>query len=121
MPSVVIPIEFNLSPVPVNLCISRRDSFPFGFTLSQSGSPINLTSSTFLFTVDTAADGSGTQLFQISNSNALTTDGVITFTPSVVDLTQNPQTSFYDIQWTDPSANVRTVIKGSFRFDPDIT
>ena len=120
MPTTVAALELNLAPVPVNLCITRRDSFPFGFVLEQDGSGIDLTGTSFLLTVNPDADGSGADLFAIAESNVLTTDGVVQFTPSVVNLTQTPAVYYYDVQWTD-GAEVRTVVNGTFTIGDDIS
>ena len=120
MPTVLTPIDFNLSPVPVNLCMTRRDSFPFGFVLSQGGAVIDLTGGSFAFNVNAAPDGSGSAIFAIANSNTLAADGIVTFTPSVLNTTQVVGTYFYEVAWTDATANIRTVINGTFRIDPEV-
>lgn len=111
----------DLFPVTVNICISRRDSFVYGFLLEDANGPINLTGSSFLHTVNPAADGSGADLFAKAEFNTLDATGLVQFLPSVVDLTQPPAIYFHDIQWTDAASRVRTVIKGTYEIGPDIS
>lgn len=112
-------VELDLSPVPINISITRRDSFPFGFVLQQDGAPIDLSGTTFKLAVNPAADGSGIDLFEIAQSNTPGDDGVVEFTPSIADLTQDPATYFYDVQWTD-TGEVRTLVNGTFTIGADI-
>lgn len=111
----------DLDPVIVNICITRRDSFVYGFILEDEDGPIDFTGSSFLHTVNPAADGSGADLFAAPENNTLDATGLIQFLPSIVDLTQPPAIYFHDIQWTKPTAEVRTVIKGSYTIGQDIS
>ncbi len=121
MPTVVATINFNLLPQPIDLCITRRDSFPFGFLLEQDGAPVDITNNTYLLTVDTADDGSGTQFFQISENNTPGTAGFVEFLPSVTNMTQAPGDYFFDVQQTTVGGQVRTIAKGKFQIAKDIT
>ncbi|HUT76453.1 MAG TPA: hypothetical protein VM285_02140 [Polyangia bacterium] len=114
-------VVVDLSPVCINLKLTRRDSFPISFTLTQIGAPVDVTGSSFLFTVNTAEDGSGTELFQKTNTNTPDTTGVATFEPTTTDLNQTPSEYFYDVQWTDAAASVRTVVLGTLEIVADIT
>jgi hypothetical protein len=122
MATTIVPITLNLLPQPLDICITRKDAFTFGFELTKDGSPIDLTDDTFLLTVNEAADASGAELFQLSESNTPDATGIVTFLPSVVDLTQAPATYFFDVQRTaSPSGEIRTIIKGEFVISADIT
>ncbi len=121
MPTIVATINFNLLPQPIDICITRRDSFPFGFLLEQDGAPVDISGNTYLLTVDTADDGSGTEFFSISENNTPDTAGFVEFLPSVVDLTQAPGDYFFDVQQTTGGGQVRTIVKGKFQIAKDIT
>ena len=111
----------DFRPICVNLRFTRKDSFPYQFTLTQSGVAIDLTGSTFLLTVNTTADGSGTELFQVAENNTPGVAGIVEFLPSVLNHTQVVGEYYYDVQWTDTSANVRTVANGAYEFAEEVT
>ncbi len=121
MPTIVATINFNLLPQPIDICITRRDSFPFGFLLEQDGAPVDISGNTYLLTVDTADDGSGTAFFSISENNTPDAAGFVEFLPSVTDLTQAPGDYFFDVQQTTGAGQVRTIVKGKFQIAKDIT
>jgi hypothetical protein len=112
---------FDLTPEVIDLCITRRDSFTFGFIFEDDSGPIDFTGDAFLLTVNPAADGSGGDLFAIAQSNTLDATGLVQFLPSIVNLTQAAGAYFYDVQWTASGGDVRTLVKGGFRIDPDIS
>ena len=120
---VATPTVFilDLDPVIINICITRRDSFVYGFLLEDANGPIDLSGGSFLHTVNPAADGSGGDLFAIVEFNTLDTTGLVQFLPSVANLTQTPAKYFHDIQWTNPATRIRTVIKGSYTIGDDIS
>lgn len=113
----------DFTPQVINLCFTQEDAFPFQFTLLQDGSAIDLTGSTFLLTVDPEEfpSGSGGNLFQLSENNTPGVSGIVEFLPTQVNMDQTPSTYFYDIQWTDASGNVRTVIRGEFQIQGQVT
>ncbi len=113
-------VTLDLSPVVIHLKITRRDSFTYGFILKQNGSEIDLTGSTFVHAVNPVEDGSGSDLFSIAQSNVPTTNGLVQFTPSIANLTGTAGDYFHDVQWTNASADVRTVISGKFTLGKDI-
>ena len=122
MPEAVkVILTLDLSPVVINICITRRDSFVYGFLLEDANGPIDLTGSSFLHTVDTQADGEGSELFSIAEFNTLDTTGLVQFLPSVANLTQTPATYFHDVQWTNAASRIRTVINGSYAIGDDIS
>jgi hypothetical protein len=122
MATTLATITLDLAPVPVDICITRKDSFPFGFILEQDGSPIDLTGGGALLTVNDAADGSGAEHFSVANTNTFDATGVMTFQPSVANLTLPAKDSyFFDVEWTDAASDIRTIIKGKFVLGADIT
>jgi len=125
MPAATAAVVADFQPVAVDLCFTREDSFPFTFTLEQpAGTPIDLTGSTFLLTVATApggVEGGGLELFSVAHSNTPGVSGVVEFTPSQANMDEAEADYFFDVQWTDASANVRTVIAGGFAMGPQVT
>ena len=117
-------VTLDLTPTPINLAFTQEDTFPFTFTMVDSaGAAINITGSSFVLTVDSEpypASGAGV-VFSVTESNTPGADGVVEFTPSSANLDQTPSTYFYDVQWTDGSSNVRTIIAGEFLIQGQIT
>lgn len=116
----------NLCPVDVDLCFSRGDTVTFSFTIREGTppTPIDITGSSFLLTVDPspAPTGSGNNLFQLTGAIiGAATDGTFAFQPTAVQMNQTPSVYFYDVQWTDASSEIRTVISGQFEIQQDVT
>jgi hypothetical protein len=114
----------NVCPAAVDVCITRGDSTPISFTLvDEAGAAIDNTGSTYLLTVDPSDEPADAleNLFQLAQSNTPGSDGVVTFSPSTVDTDQTPDEYFFDVQQTDVGGNLRTVIKGKFTIQQDIT
>lgn len=113
----------NLCPLEINLCFSRGDTPVFSFTLKEDGSPIDITGSSFLLTVDPspAPTGSGDNLFQLTGSIPVGTDGVVQFQATAMQMDLAPGVYFYDVQWTDAASAIRTIIAGEFEIRQDVT
>ena len=114
----------NLCPSSVDLCFTRADTVPFTFTLvDEDGSPIDITGSTFILTVDPEPDpvDASANLFTVPGVITDGPGGVVQFTPSSVDLDQTPDTYFYDVEWTDAGSNIRTIVNGEFEIRQDIS
>lgn len=103
-------------------CRTRGDTFPFTLTLRDSaGAAINITGTTFLLTVDPNAapvDASG-NLFQVSGVIVDGPNGIVSFTLSGPQAATAPGAYFFDVQWT--SATVRTILRGVWEIEQDIT
>ncbi len=115
----------DISPAEVAVEVTRRDSTPFSFTLQdEDGTEINITGYTsFTLTVDPSeepSDATG-NLFQITAAFPNPLTGVITFSPSIANHTQDPGDYFFDVEQIDDSSNVRTIIKGKYTILADIT
>jgi len=109
-----------------NLPIERKrgDTYRIRITFTQSdGSPLDLTNSTLKMTVSpiAAPDESHDALFEIAGSIvAPATDGVADFelTGTQAD---NVGDFYYDVEMTDVSGSVRTILEGPFVMTQDIT
>lgn len=103
----------------------RGDSYPIAFTLKDAATstPIDLTGSSLLLTVDTLAEppDATTQVFQLVGVLAADpTTGIVYFTPSPTD-TAVVGSYYYDVQLTDAASNILTVVKSSLTIVMDIT
>lgn len=116
--------DLNLCAPSKSICRQRGDTFPWTFTILDSeGSPLDVTGFTFLLTVDPAENPttSANNLFQLTGSIvAPPTNGVVQFSMTALQA-DHVGSFFYDLQMTDGSGNIRTVIKGPFTFEQDVT
>jgi hypothetical protein len=112
----------NLCPTALDMCVSRGDSEIFAFTLVDSaGVVIDISGFTFIMTGDTREEPSDTttHIFQLTGVVPLGTDGRIVFTPAITDFVDLGD-NFFDVQQND-SGIIRTIIKGGFDIQQDIT
>lgn len=111
-------------PVEINLCRRRGDTFADEFTLADSnGAAIDITGFSFLLTVDPSeapADAMD-NLFQLSGVITDGPNGVVEFAPTAMQADQTPGTYFYDIQQTNGGGVIRTIIRGEYVIEQDIT
>lgn len=111
-------------PTSVDLCRVRGDTFPFTVTLTDGdGTAIDITGSSFVLTVDPspAPSSSANNLFSVTGALSDPVNGEVTFTLGAADADQVPNTYYYDIQWTDSGGAVRTILKGKWTVQQDIT
>lgn len=105
-----------------DLLVTRADSPVIPVTVTSGGSPLDITGFVFTMTVnasDDPADDTGA-LFQISGSIVDAVNGRVDFQPATTDLDNTPDIYNYDIQMVG-GGSTRTILKGSFTIDPDIT
>lgn len=119
-----MPTTLNLCPVEIDLCFTRADTLPFSFTIQdEAGTVIDITGGTFLLTVSSIPDppDGTTQVFQLSGTITDGPNGVVEFQPSSANLDQSPGILYYDVQWTNASGDVRTIVKGALEIRQDVT
>jgi hypothetical protein len=105
-------------------CRVRGDTFPFRLTLTANDLPIDITGSTFLFTVNSLSDPPdiSTQIFQIAGVIVgAPANGVVEFTPTTLNADQVPADYYFDVQWTNATLAIRTILKGTWTVEQDIT
>jgi hypothetical protein len=105
-----------------DLLVTRGDSPVIPVTITSDAVAVDITGFTFTMTVnasDNPVDDTGA-LFQISGTVVDGPSGRVDFQPAVLDLTQTPDKYNYDIQMVG-GGSTRTILKGSFSIDPDIT
>lgn len=106
----------------------RGDSYPLELTIKDSitSEGIDLTGYAFLMTIDSVKLPSDdtTKIFEITgvvDSDQVTNAGKVTFTPTAVQTAIDPKKYYYDVQMTDVSSNIRTIVKNTFTVLQDIT
>ncbi len=111
-------------PDVVDVCRSRGDSFSDEFTVTTAaGAVVDISGAIFLLTVDPEPDPttSAANLFQLTGVITDASNGVFTMTPSTSQTDVTPDLYFYDIQMTDAGGVVRTIAKGEYLIEQDIT
>lgn len=102
----------------------RGDTVPDSFTIKDStGTVVNITGYSFLMTVNSdknPADATN-EIYQLTGSITDAPNGVVEFEPSAVQADQPPGTLYYDIQMTDASSKISTIVKGKLKYLQDIT
>jgi hypothetical protein len=103
----------------------RGDTYAdrFTFTDTDTGGPFDFTGGSVLLTVSSvsAPTDQSTEVFQITGDiDADPTTGIVEFAPSALQA-DNVGYFFYDIQFTDGSGTIRTLVNGAYIMNQDIT
>ncbi len=101
------------------ICWGRGDSDAKGFIIED----VDITGFTFKLTVDSRKnpDDVTTQQFSLAGSITDGPNGAVSFTPTTTDTDITPGVYYYDIQQTDLSAAIKTLIKGRALIEQDLT
>jgi len=102
----------------------RGDTAVDRFTVTDSdGAVINITSYTFLLTVDEKKSpaNTATQVFQIAGTIVDAANGIVEFEPTTGNANQVPGTYWYDVQMIDPDGLITTLVKDQYIFVQDIS
>ena len=104
----------------------RGDSYPLELTIKNKETKviIDLTGYAFSLTVDTLQDppDDTTQVFEVPGVLDIDpTLGRVSFTPTVLQTAIDAKGYFYDVQMTDSSGNIRTIVKNKWKILQDIT
>lgn len=111
-------------PVKCPLTRVRGDTFPIRFQIKdENGAPIDITSFSFRLTVDPSSDppNADNNLFELTGSLDDLLNGIFSFAPSAVQADQPPNTYFYDVEMTDASGGIRTIIADVWVVPQDIS
>lgn len=114
----------SANPDSIDLCRLRGDTFPMEFTVKDSSDVVvDITGATFLLTVDPNPDPTDAlaNLFQIAGVITDAVNGVFTVTPNATQMDQSPDVYFYDLEMIDGAGLIRTIAKGKFEIQQDIT
>ncbi len=106
-----------------SICWARGDSDAKGFAVQTSaGLAVNIAGFTFRLTVNTDKNPApGTELFTVVGVITDASEGKVGFAPSAVDTDQTPGKYFYDVEQTDGSGAISTIIKGACEIIQDIS
>jgi hypothetical protein len=100
----------------------RGDTYPIEFIVTGNGVPIDISTASFVLTVDPsrAPTSAATNLFALTGVVTNGPAGAVKFTPtpSQVDRVGN---FFYDVQMVDGTGAIRTVQAAKFNLAQDIT
>ena len=102
----------------------RGDTAADVFTLTDSaGAALNITGFSFLLSVSSLENppDSTNQLYQLTGAIIDATGGIVEFTPSAANADQDPEVYFYDVQMTDGASRIKTIEKGKYEYEQDIT
>ena len=103
----------------------RGDTDPKSFKITDdAGAVIDISTWTFVMTVNTELEPANTDDEQFSIVGAFVTDGtdgLIAFTPGVGDTDIPPADYFYDIERRISGLSIKTLIKGIAQIVQDIT
>lgn len=113
----------------VNLSMTRGDTFSFTLTVTQSGAVYNLTGCSIRMTAKyDPADVDASKVFVRTIGSGITVASPATgiavvalAAASTSSLPAVPVPLFYDIQVTDGSSNIFTVVSGTLTVLPDIS
>jgi len=110
-----------------NIRLTRRDTFKFRVTITKNGTAVNITGATFLFTVKWNITDAGS-IFTASLGDGIVVNsainGIIDITFASAKTASLPAYKIilpYDLQMTETSGDVSTVLRGSLIIDPDVT
>ena len=111
------------SPDDLDLERVRGDDFPFTLIIKVGGVALNITSFTFLLTVDTRRDppDTTTQVFQATGVITDGPNGKVTFSLTAPQAATLAGVYYWDLQGTDGAAKKRTYAKGKYTVIQDIT
>jgi len=111
----------------VNICRRRGDTAPFTITITDGTSPIDITGFTFKLAVDPEVDpvDATNNLFELTVGDGITLttplSGLLTIDLTTLRADQTPEVYFYDLQWTDLSGAIRTVLFGQWEIVQDVS
>lgn len=106
------------------ICWARGDSDPKGFIIQDSsGVAVDITGFSFKLTVNSEKTPTDQVNEQFSITGILTDsiNGKVSFAPTAVNTAITPGTYFYDIQQTDGSGAISTLLIGKVLIVQDIT
>lgn len=106
------------------ICWARGDSDPKGFEVQNSDETAkDVTGFSFKLTVssDKAPPDQSTEQFTIVGVLVDATNGLISFAPTVVNTDITPDVYFYDIEQTDGSGAIKTLVVAKCLIVQDIT
>lgn len=115
----------NFCPSVEEICIARGDSPVISVRVTDDADVVvDITGFIFVLTVDISPEpiDNSNNVFSLSVGPVVDgTSGVVQFQPSIVDTDQSPKVYFYDVQMTTTTPSVRTLLRGNFQIDQDVS
>jgi len=114
----------DFGPVACDIKVTRGDSPIIPITVQTSdGTVIDVTGSTSVLTVDPSEEPTDdtNNLFSVAGSVVDGPNGRIDFQPTEANLDLDNTSRFYDVEVLLSTGERRTVLKGEFIVDPDIS
>lgn len=108
--------EADYAAVLYNTAVTQGDTFTEDLTFESAGTAINLTGYTFASQLRRTYPGAVVAEFGMTVSGSTVTR---TLAPAVTSGLSD--TYVQDVQWTDPSGRVRTLLSGNFTVGPKVT
>ena len=103
----------------------RGDNYPFYFQILQADgvTPEPITGFSFLMTADPEQDppAATNNHFQLTGVISDGPNGKLNFVPSAANMDLSIDTHYHDVQMTDGTPYIRTVIRGKLIIEQDIT
>jgi hypothetical protein len=124
MATTEVAATLDLTPVPIDICLSRGNDRPFSFRFLESdGTTLRDMSgfTTITLTVSSVKAPSGATPapeFALIGVVSGGSSEIVTFTPTALQMDLSPKKWFFDIQVEDP---IFTEVKGIFLIEQDIT
>ena len=106
------------------ICWGRGDSDAKGFIIQDSvGVAIDITGFSFKLTVSSDRDPTDqvNEQFTIVGVIGVAVNGTVSFAPTIANTDITPGIYFYDVEQTDVTGKIKTVIKGRAKIIQDIT
>ncbi len=106
------------------ICWGRGDSDAKGFVVQDSaGAAIDISGFSFKLTVNSEKDPTDqvNEQFTVAGVIGSGPAGTVSFAPTTVNTDITPGIYYYDIEQTDGSSRIKTIIKGKCRIVQDIT
>jgi hypothetical protein len=106
------------------ICWGRGDSDAKGFIVQdENGVAVDISGFSFKMTVNSEKDPTDqtNEQFTITGVIGVAANGEVSFAPTTVDTDITPTIYFYDIEQTDGSGAIKTLIKGKCKIIQDIT
>ncbi len=114
--------KLDICPFEANICMSRGDSKTFGFNMFEEDgtTPRTITGFTYLLTVNVKKkpEAADPIVFQLTGTEV---SPVVSFSPTDANTDITPKKYYFDVQEINGSGEKRTVIKGEFVIEQDIT
>lgn len=102
----------------------RGDTAADEWTITDSsGAAIDIAGFSFILTVNTLENppDNSTELYSISGNITDAINGKVEFAPSALNADQKAFVYYYDLQMTDTGGRLKTIDKGTYTYNQDIT